>query len=384
MPKPVDSPGGPPRRTEDPTHMREALALAARGWGRVSPNPMVGAVVAQGPEVVGRGWHAEFGGEHAEVVALREAGERAAGATLYVTLEPCAHRGKTGPCTEAIRKAGIRRVVIACRDPNPESGSGAEELRRARLDVEIGGEATDAKRMNAPFLWYHTTGVPFTSLKLAVSLDAKLGARGVRTAVSSPAAWEHVHHLRAGHDAILIGGRTAEIDDPLLTPRGEAEPRQPPVRVVLDPAIRLSPKSQLARTIEVAPVWVFGDPREEEDRERSRILEQAGVTVLEAPRESADRLELDQVWATLGTRGVTSILAEGGGQLSAALLRVGRVQRLHLFLAPIFFGSNGVEAFPDIEPSARGDWTLVERRGVGPDTLLVLEHRSLELELDRL
>ncbi len=340
--------------------------------------------MAQGREVVGRGWHAEFGEEHAEVVALREAGERARGATLYVTLEPCAHRGKTGPCTEAIRKAGIRRVVIACRDPNPESGNGAEELRRARLDVEIGGEGTDAKRLNAPFLWYHATGVPFTSLKLAVSLDAKLGARGVRTAVSSPAAWEHVHHLRAGHDAILIGGRTAEIDDPLLTPRGEAEPRRLPVRIVLDPEIRLSPRSQLARTVEVAPVWVFGDPREEDDGARRRALEEAGVTVLEAPREADDRLALDDVWATLGTRGVTSVLAEGGGQLSAALLRAERVQRLHLFVAPIFFGSNGVDAFPDLAPSARGDWTLVDRRGVGPDTLLVLEHRSLELELDEL
>ena len=152
--------GAPPSRMEDPGHMREAVELAARGWGQVSPNPLVGAVVSQGSEVVGRGWHAEYGGDHAEVMALREAGPRAAGGTLYVTLEPCKHEGHTPPCVDAIRQAGIRRVVIASRDPHPSAGGGAEVLRQAGLDVEIGLEARAAKRLNAPFLWFHATGTP--------------------------------------------------------------------------------------------------------------------------------------------------------------------------------------------------------------------------------
>ncbi|MGH7542129.1 MAG: bifunctional diaminohydroxyphosphoribosylaminopyrimidine deaminase/5-amino-6-(5-phosphoribosylamino)uracil reductase RibD, partial [Gemmatimonadota bacterium] len=247
--------GSPPRRTEDPAHMREASELAERGWGRVSPNPLVGAVVARGRDVVGRGWHAEFGADHAEVMALREAGPRADGATLYVTLEPCAHQGKTPPCTEAIRRAGIRRVVIACRDPDPEAGGGAGALRTAGLDVEIGLAGAAAKRLNAPFLWRHRTGTPFGALKLALSLDAKLGIPDTRASVSGPAAWERVHRLRAAHDAILVGRRTAEIDDPLLTARGEVQPRRPPIRAVLDPQLRLAPTSQLARTVQLGPVW---------------------------------------------------------------------------------------------------------------------------------
>jgi len=370
--------GAPPARTEDPGHMREAIELASRGWGQVSPNPLLGAVVAQGAEVVGRGWHSEYGGDHAEVMALREAGSRAAGATLYLTLEPCRHEGHTPPCTDAIRRAGIRRVVIASRDPHPVAGGGAEDLRAAGLDVEIGLEGRAAKRMNAPFLWFHATGTPFASLKLALSLDAKLGAPGVRTAITGPQAWEEVHRLRASHDAVLIGRGTVDVDDPLLTARGERAPRRPPVRIVLDSELHLSLGSQLVRTVHQAPVWVIGDPEFEGYGERAAALEAAGVDVIPVAREPGHVLKVEQIWKRLAERGVLSVLVEGGGRVAAALLKSRRIQRIHAFLAPMFLGEAGVAAFAGLDASEPGEWHALERAAVGPDTRIVLEHRALD------
>jgi len=376
--------GAPPSRTEDPAHMREALELAARGWGRVSPNPLVGAVVARAAEVVGRGWHAEYGADHAEIVALREAGERAAGATLYVTLEPCRHDGRTPPCTDAIRRAGIRRVVIACRDPHPDAGGGAEELRAAGLDVEIGLEGRAARRVNAPFLWFHTTGTPFASLKLALSLDAKLGAPGVRSAVTGAQAWEDVHRLRASHDAILIGRGTVDVDDPLLTARGEMPPRRPPVRIVLDSELQLSLGSQLVRTVDQAPVWVIGDPEFEGFEDRAGPLHDAGVEVIPVTREADHTLRVETIWEEVANRDARSILVEGGGRVASALLRSRRIQRVHAFFAPIFLGREGVAGFPDLDPSEPGEWRTVDRAAVGPDTRIVIEHRALSETLREL
>lgn len=376
--------GAPPRRTEDPVHMREAIELAARGWGNVSPNPLVGAVVAHDGEVVGRGGHSEYGGEHAEIMALREAGPRARGATLYLTLEPCRHEGHTPPCTDAIRRAGIRRVVIASRDPHPVAGGGAEDLRSAGLDVEIGIEGRTAKRTNAQFLWFHATGTPFASLKLALSLDAKLGAPGVRTTVTGPQAWEEVHRLRASHDALLIGRGTVDVDDPLLTARGERAPRKPPIRVVLDSELHLSLSSQLVRTVDQAPVWVVGDPEFHGFDERAAVLEEAGVEVIPVPREPGHVLKVEQIWKRLAERGVVSVLVEGGGRVASALLKSRRIQRIHAFLAPLFLGENGVPGFPGLDPSEHGEWMALERAAVGPDTRIVLEHRALEETLGEL
>lgn len=376
--------GAPPSRTEDLRHMREALAVAPRGQGRVSPNPLVGAVVACGNQVFGTGWHAEYGGDHAEVVALREAGPRAAGATLYVTLEPCRHTGRTPPCTAAIIRSGVRRVVIACRDPNPEARQGAEALREAGLDVEIGIEANAAKRLNAPFLWFHRRWVPFASLKLALSLDAKLGEESVRTPVTGIRALDVVHRLRSSHDAILIGSNTIAIDDPLLTARGEAVPRVPPVRAVLDGTLRLSPSSQLVRTVAQAPVWVFADPDSDGFAERAGPLRDAGVEVIAVPRSDDGRLELGAVWNEMAIRGVLSVLVEGGGQVAASMLRGGHIQRIHAFIAPMFYGRDGVPAFPDLDPSTPGDWLPMQRTSLGQDTQIVFEHRLLQETLDQL
>ncbi len=376
--------GAPPSRTEDPRRMREALALARSGWGRVSPNPLVGAVVARGEAVVGTGWHAEFGGDHAELVALREAGADSVGATLYINLEPCSHTGKTAPCTEAIIRAGIRRVVIACRDPNREAGGGAEVLRRAGLDVEIGIEGAAAKRLNAPFLWFHSQGVPFASLKLALSLDARLGASSVRTPVTGMRAMEEVHRLRSSHDAILIGRNTVTIDDPLLTARGETPPRVPPIRVVLDTTLKLGADTQLARTVDQAPVWALADPEVEGFEVRAAELRDAGVEVIPVPRRDDHSLRVGAIWRELGARGVLSVLVEGGGRVASTSLQSGHIQRIHAFLAPVFFGEDGVPAFPGLEASKPGDWHPVERESLGPDTRIVLEHRRLDEVLGRL
>lgn len=363
--------------------MRRALHLGRRGWGKVAPNPLVGAVVARGDRIVGEGHHAAFGGEHAEVVALRKAGERATGATLYAALEPCDHWGKTPPCTEAIRQAGIRRVVYACRDPDSRSGHGADRLREAGLEVVGGVGARAAARLNAPFLWRHTEAgqrAPFVAVKLALSLDARIAAAArTRSEVTGQAAWAAVHRLRAGYEAVMIGSGTLGADDPLLTPRGRRRARRPPVRVVLDSALRHVPDSRLAGSVGEGPVWAFA-ARGVEGSSRAR-LEEAGLRVYEVPAAPEEGVELGSVLEHLAREGVGSILVEGGGRLATALLRGGHVHRLYLILAPLLYGPRGIEAFPGAEPSARGSWEVVGRRALSQDTLLVLDRASLMREL---
>jgi diaminohydroxyphosphoribosylaminopyrimidine deaminase/5-amino-6-(5-phosphoribosylamino)uracil reductase len=314
---------------------------------------------------------------------MREAGSRASNATLYVTLEPCTHSGKRPPCVDAILSSGLRRVVIACHDPSADAGGGAEVLRSSGIEVEVGVYGAAAKRLNAAFMWRRLTGTPFASLKLAVSLDAKIGAEGERSTVSGQTALEYVHGLRAAHDAILIGRRTAEIDDPLLTPRGDIQPRRPPIRIVLDPSLRLGPDSRLAQTIDAGPVWVIADVATADDPDRRRPLQETGVEVLGIKRRDDDHFDAEELWNLLAERGVDSILVEGGGRTAAGLLRQRRVQRMHLILAPLFFGESGVPAFPGVESDEDG-WTPVAQEALGNDTHLVLEHMMLDAALGRI
>lgn len=367
------SAGGEPER--DRARMKRALELARRGWGRVAPNPLVGAVLVRDGQVVGEGWHAEHGGPHAEVGALREAQERAEGATLYVTLEPCAHRGKTPPCADALVEAGIDRAVVACRDPDPTAAGGIECLRAAGVEVDVGVEQEEACRLNAPFLWRHRRGRPLVELKLAVSLDARIARRpGQRTSVTGDAAWRYVHHLRAGHGGVVVGRRTLEVDDPRLTARGEIEPRSPPIRIVLATGLAVPTEAGLVRTAEKIPSWVVGGPEASFDRRRA--LEDEGVRVLTAPASSRG-LDPSGVVATLGDAGVTSLLVEGGGRVAASFLQAGEVQRLHLLVAPMWLGPEGIEAFPELVED-RGGWKVRERRSLGEDTLLLLESEELD------
>lgn len=352
--------------------MRRAIQLARSGWGRVHPNPLVGAVVVRDGRIVGEGAHQEYGAAHAEVDALHAAGAEAAGATLYVTLEPCAHHGKTPPCTEAIAAAGIVRVVYAVRDPHPQAGGGGEILRGRGIQVESGTEEALARRENALFLRPLETGRPFVALKLALSMDARIAAtEGQRTTLTGDAARGYVHRLRAGFDAVLVGRRTVEVDDPLLTVRHGPAPRVPPIRVVVDSGARTSPGSRLVRSIDEAPVAVVC--REDAPRDRVAALESAGVAVHRVPA-AGDGVDLAEALEALRAAGIRTVLCEGGGRLAASLLRASRVDRLHLLVAPRFIGPEGVPAFPGVDPAE--DWDLAEVRALGDDVLMIADRRG--------
>jgi len=352
---------------DDRRFMRRALELAEAGWGRVHPNPLVGAVVVRDGEVVGEGYHTAFGAPHAEVEALRAAGERARGATVYVTLEPCAHHGKTPPCTEALAEAGVARVVFAAEDPGLEAGGGGAWLEAAGVEVTAGVERAAARRHNAAF--FHALERPgcYVALKYGMSLDGRLAPRaGERVAVTGPESHAAVHRLRAGFDAIMVGGETARVDDPMLTPRGDVSPIRPPVRVVLDPEAALDPDAALVRTARQAPVIVVAAAGAGAGR---TALEEKGVRILEAPRADGG-LDLGAALERLCGAGIRSVLCEGGGRLGAALLGAGLVQRLYLFVAPTLYGG-GVSAFPSVGRRIAGVTVDVQRHG--GDVLLVVD-----------
>jgi len=333
---------------------------------------MVGALVVRDGVVIGEGYHAEYGGDHGEVAALRAAGEAARGQTLYVTLEPCAHYGKTPPCTDAILAAGIRRVVFAAHDPTEHASGGAEILRAAGLEVVGGVEEDAARRQNAIFFHSASSPLPFVALKFGLTLDARIAASPEKPSqVTGRTSLARVHRLRAGFDAIMVGGRTARVDDPLLTVRGNPQPRKAPVRVILDPGADLPVGSRLVRTVDSAPVWVVC--AEDAPRDRRKALAVAGVRVLTAPR-SGTGLDLHAALGVLRGEGVASIWCEGGGRLGAALLNAELVQRMYLVYAPKFYGDSGVPAFPDIG-AQEGLWTLSQLRRSGNDALLVLDRK---------
>jgi diaminohydroxyphosphoribosylaminopyrimidine deaminase / 5-amino-6-(5-phosphoribosylamino)uracil reductase len=353
----------------DSAFMRRALELAEQGWGRVHPNPMVGAVVVRDGVVVGEGAHLEHGGPHAEVVALRVAGDRARGATLYVTLEPCAHHGKTPPCTDAVLAAGVARVVFAVEDPNPMARGGGAVLSDVGIEVVAGVEREAARRQNALFLEPLERRRPFVTLKLALSLDGRLArAAGERTRVTGPEAEAEVHRLRAGFDAIMVGGRTARIDDPLLTVRGAVVPRVPPVRVVVSAAADIPLAGRLASTSDQGPVWVVAGRSTAGDR--LAALEERGVRVLVVD-DSAGGLDPVEVTRCLGAEGVRTVFCEGGGRLGSSLLRARLVDRMYLFHAPVLYGPGGVPAFDGLDLSFRG--RVIGVRRLGDDGMMIVE-----------
>jgi diaminohydroxyphosphoribosylaminopyrimidine deaminase/5-amino-6-(5-phosphoribosylamino)uracil reductase len=350
--------------------MRRALALAWRGWGQTWPNPLVGAVVLKDGAVVGEGWHAEYGGPHAERAALAAAGAGARGGTLVVTLEPCAHQGKTPPCTQALLDAGVSRVVIALPDPNPVAGGGASQLREAGLDVSVGLLADDAAAQNAPFLHLvRDRSRPFVALKLATSIDFRIAdLEGRSRWVSSEAAREFVHWLRAGFDAVAVGLGTARADDPQLTARGSPAPRLPLRRVVFDRDLELPRGLRLVRDTPAATT-VIGGPAP--PKERIRELEALGLRVLQADDERT-------ALAQLRKDGVGALLVEGGGRLAGALLEAGLVDRFYWIQAPVWLGDAAVPAVRGVRSVSLPDaerWRVVERRPLGADTLLVLDRR---------
>jgi diaminohydroxyphosphoribosylaminopyrimidine deaminase/5-amino-6-(5-phosphoribosylamino)uracil reductase len=349
--------------------MTRALDLAWRGWGRVHPNPLVGAVVLAGGHPVGEGWHAELGDRHAETVALAAAGERARGATMVVTLEPCAHAGRQPPCTEALIRAGVRRVVAALSDPNPVAAGGAARLSDAGIEVEVGLLADAAAAQNAVFLHRMRDRTrPFVALKLATTMDAKISdANGNSRWISGEVARDYVHWLRAGFDAIAVGGVTARTDDPELTVRGDLRPRVAPVRVVFASDADLPTSLTLVRTAaEVPTVAVVGELAS------ARLVESLEASGVEVERVGDLRTAL----AKLRARGIDSLLVEGGGRLAGALLADGLVDRYYWVQSPLWVGAGGTPAMaglPSVHLANAGRWTVVERRALGQDTLLVLD-----------
>jgi len=351
--------------------MRRAIELAERGWGRVQPNPMVGALVVRDGAVVAEGWHHEYGGAHAELDALTAAGQQARGATLYVSLEPCCHHGKTPPCTDAIIRSGIATVVYGANDPHPEARGGAAVLRQAGINVVGGVEEEAVQHQNAIFFHSIHEGAPYVALKLAMTLDARIARAGERTRISSDEADAEVHRLRSGYDAILIGSNTARIDDPLLTVRKAPAPVRPPVRVVLDSEAALAPQSALINSIEQAPVWVFTGPNA--DKARIEVLERAGARVFSAKRQ---RFSLRQILDMLWQQGVRSVFCEGGARVATSLIEKDLVQRIYLIIAPVLLGGDAVPAFAfDRAPEQRA-WRTSHIAKVGNDALVMLDRST--------
>jgi diaminohydroxyphosphoribosylaminopyrimidine deaminase/5-amino-6-(5-phosphoribosylamino)uracil reductase len=356
----------------DALHMRRALQLAGEGWGLVAPNPLVGAVLVHDGRVVGEGHHARFGGPHAEVSALQEAGEAARGATLYVNLEPCHHVGKTGPCTRAIVEAGVARVVCAVADTNPAAAGGISWLRAQGVQVDVGLLEREARDLNAIHLSTPARDRPFIALKYALSLDARLSEEpGRPTRVTVGEAVVAAHRLRAGHDALMVGIGTVLADDPELTVRDWRAPRVAPARVVLDSELRTPLDSKLVKSAREAPVRLFAnDDVPAEHVERLRAL---GARVDSVPRsEAGGGLDLRAVLAVLRSAGLDSVLCEGGGKLGSALLSCGLVDRLYVFIAPRLFGEPGVRAFQGDLGRAAAEWRLIERKALAEVTLLAL------------
>ncbi len=331
------------RHAGEERYMRLALAEAARGLGRTAPNPAVGAVLVRDGRVVGRGFHARAGAPHAEIEALRAAGPQARGADLYTTLEPCSHHGRTPPCSLAVIEAGVARVFVGSRDPNPlVDGKGSARLRRAGLEVAAGPLRAECDALNAPWARFIASGRPFVTLKVAATLDGRIATRaGDSRWVSGPAARAWVHRLRDQVDAVLVGRGTAEADDPRLTARLPGGGGRDPLRVVLDTGLSLPAGLRLFRQRSSARTLVF------HAASRERRLGPR-VDLVRVPRAPGG-LDLGAVLAALGARGVVHLLVEGGGAVSAGLLSAGLVDRLALVLSPRVLGGGlgwGGEAGP--------------------------------------
>ena len=356
---------------DDAQWMRRALELAARGWGQTAPNPRVGAVVVRDGVVVGEGWHTAYGAPHAEVEALRAAGDAARGATVYVTLEPCNHHGKTPPCSEALIAAGVSRVVAACADSSSIARGGAEHLRAAGIDVSVGEvEAAAARELNADFFFAMSGTRPFVRLKLAMSLDGAIADHTRQPGwLTGEDSRREVHRLRAASDAIAVGIGTVLADDPQLTVREVTPPRVPPIRIVFDTSARLPRTSHLARTAaEIPVVDVCWAP----EPAHAAALEHSGIGLLHAAT-------LGAALEALRERGIRSLLVEGGATIAAAFLQEALVDRLVIFRAPKILGGGALNAFgslPGVRVADASRWRVVHAQRLGDDELSIYAPRE--------
>ena len=351
-----------------------ALALAERGLGNVWPNPAVGCVLVKEGRVVGRGWTQPGGRPHAESEAIGRAGAAARGSTAYVTLEPCAHHGRTPPCTDLMAAAGIARAVVAAVDPDPRvDGKGIERLRAAGIQVALGCLGEAACRLNAGFFLRMRERRPLVALKLATSADGRIATAGGDSKwITGAAARAEGHRLRLRHDAILVGSGTALADDPLLTCRLPGLEARSPVRVVLDRRLRLAPDGRLARSAARQPLWLFTAEPEQPSAQALRRLGAELHPVVDQPSAA----QLRAVLAVLAGQGITRLLVEGGAAVATAFLRAGLVDRLHLFDAPLLLGADGRPATLSLgveRLEAAPRWRRVKERLLEDNRFAVLE-----------
>ncbi len=365
--------------SSDHRFMRIALRQARLGRGAVEPNPMVGAVLVKNGRVIARGWHQRFGGPHAEIEVLKKAGNKARGGTLYVTLEPCCHTGKTGPCTKAIITAGISRVVAAMLDPNPKvCGKGLAALARAGINVARNVCRDQAVELNRPFIKWITRKQPYVIAKWAQSLDGCIADRHGRSKwISGDLSRQRVHALRSRVDAIMVGIGTALADDPLLTARPVKMRMLDRIalRVVLDSECRLPLESNLVRTCGQFPVLlVHGNNLNRAAVSRQKLLQKAGIQLMPAARRKAGSLALRSVLGRLARMGCTNILVEGGPRLIASLLRDGLIDETWVFIAPIVLGDalarHAVESAATIPLASAHHISRWETERLGPDVLI--------------
>jgi diaminohydroxyphosphoribosylaminopyrimidine deaminase/5-amino-6-(5-phosphoribosylamino)uracil reductase len=331
--------------------MRMAIDLAEQGRGWTSPNPMVGAVIVKDGKVVGKGFHQAAGGPHGEIHALNDAGKKARGATLYVTLEPCNHRGRTPPCTQAILKGGIERVVAGMKDPNPEvTGGGLAFLKSQGLDVSVGICEDACRRLNEIFIKYVTTSLPFVILKCAATLDGRIATRtGDSKWITNPLSRQFAHELRHAVDAIMVGVGTVLKDNPQLTTRLEGRKGSDPMRIVLDTHLSISPNARLLHLASDSDTLIVTGSAP--PAEKKRMLERPGVRIL-ALDDAEGQIDLTALVRELGRMGVTSLLVEGGSRVNGSALRAGIVDKIYIFYAPkIYGGDDGVPvcAGPGVE-----------------------------------
>lgn len=322
---------------QDIKYMQRALYLAARAEGRTSPNPMVGAVVVKNNEITGEGYHRKAGTAHAEVIALKAAGNDAIGATLYVTLEPCSHHGRTPPCADAVIAAGIKRVVIACLDPNPlVSGKGLQILQEAGIETTVGVLQEEARQLNEAFFKYIQFKMPFIILKFAMTLDGKIAtSTGDSRWISSEASRQYVHQLRNTCDAIMVGIGTVLKDDPMLNTRLNQPDTKDPIRVIIDSQLDLPLQSKIVRSAKEQRTIIFCHQRANPDR--MELLKQNSIEVIPIAG-SRDELFLEEAFKILGEIGIMSLLVEGGGEINGYLVEKGLLDKLYCFIAPKMVG----------------------------------------------
>lgn len=358
--------------------MDQALALAELGRGWTSPNPVVGAVVVKAGVAAGRGWHREFGGPHAEVFALREAGAAARGASLYCTLEPCNHFGKTPPCAKAIIEAGIKTVILGARDPHPEASGGAASLRAAGIEVIEHIREQECRGSNAPFFKFTATGLPFVALKWAMSLDGKISANsGDSKWISGERSRAFVHRLRARADAVAVGRGTVQADDPalivrvkkLFAPGEKPHPEfhiKQPARVIFDSRAATGLSGNLWQAQPAGPL-IFVAAKSESNEARVKTLREKGASVLETPADASGRPSIEAALRELARRGMTSVLVEGGAELLGAFLDAKMADRVHVFIAPKIVG--GIQSKSAV--AGRGAERMSDALNLKSDALIV-------------